>query len=527
MIKPLNFNRVRIIILTLIFLLLIPKISYSSENKDFRKELIFYSDKLTTVDKDTVILENRVLLIYQTFTLESDYLFIDFKNKQIKAKGNVRAINNEVQVNCDSIEVDMLLESIKLNNAKVDINHRVDFFAKSLFLMKNYYTAEGFKFKDEELILPLKYSVNLEKLAIFPFSNGNFFYLQLNKINGDLFSWENISPIGFPAYSFFMRNPTIARDYIFQRRIRGFFQTGSFFLNAGTDSYRGPWGNITLSYFGNNYSNGFLTLEYGLLSQLQANVYQDLTDNNGNLIQFSGLVRQYDRYLKRPHVSGDLTFLHDWQYETLSIRTSLNQSLGDTIINRLPEVSISSIFRKEIHTGIRYRYNMELTRFIIQEKDKPLQDVGRMRVTANINSPKLFVNDNIYFQLMTDGIISHYFSKETQVSGAGQILFNHDLLKNFSYSLRYRQRLVMGKSGVSFENVLPNQFVGLQLNYRPFEFLEFNVFDEFSIPERKLNDISLVATFSTKYYLTSLLFSIDPYNIRSSGISANFRVKDF
>jgi hypothetical protein len=527
MIKPSHFNRVRIIILTLLFLLALTKHSLSNEIKDFKKEIIFYSDKLTTIDKDTLILENRVLLIYQTFTLEADYLFLDFKNMKIKAKGNVRAINNEIQVNCESIEIDITLESVNLKNANIDINNRVNFFAKSLFLMKNYYSINGFKFTDENFIQSLKYSVNLENISIFPFSNGNYFYLQLNQINADLFNWENISPIPFPAYSFFIRNPILPRDYIFQRRIRGFFQTGSFFVNAGSDGYKGPWANITFSYFGNNNSNGFLTLEYGLFSQLQANVYQDLTDNNGNLIQFSGLFRQFDRYLKRVHASGDLTFLHDWQYDTLSIKTSLNQSVGETIINKLPEVSLSSIFRKEINTGIRYRYSLDMTRFITQEKDKPIQDIGRMRITTNINSPKLFLNDKSYFQLMTDGIMSHYFSKDTQISGAGQVLFNHDILENFGYSLRFRQRFSIGKSPVSFENILPNQFIGFQLNYRPFDFLELNMFDEFSVPERKFNDISLVATYSTKYYLISLLCSLDPYNIISSGVSANFRVKDF
>lgn len=526
MINSKILNGVKIFILTLFFLF-IYKPSYSAETDNLKKEIIFYSDKLTTIDKDTLVLEKRVLLIYQTFTLESDYLFLDFKNGHIRAKGNVRAINSEVQVSCDEINVDIVLESVKVTNALVNINNRVSFQAKSLFLLKNYYSVDGFKFSDNDNVHPLRYSADLENLNIFPFYNNNYFYMQLNGINADIFNWKNVSPISFPSYSFVIRNPTLPKDYIFQRRIRGFFQPGSFFLNAGSDLYRGLWASATMSYFSNSYSTGFLTAEYGLFSLLQTSVYQDLTDNSGNLIQFSGLFRQYDRYLKRPNASGDLTFLHDWQYDTLSIRTSLNQSYGETIINRLPEVSLGSIFRKEINTGIRFRYNIETTRFVVLEKDKGNQDIGRIRINGNINSPKLFVNDKIYFQLMSDGIIAHYFGKETQASGAGQVLFNHDLFKNFSYGLRYRQRFVMGKSPLTFENLTPNQFAGLQFYYRPFDFLELNAFSEFDIPNRKLSDISLVATYTTQYYMTSLLFDINVYNIINSGISANFRVKDF
>lgn len=526
--KAFRAKRVRTYILTLIFFLsvLSNKSHCETQTEKLKKEVIFYSDKLNTLDKDTLILENRVLLIYQSFTLEADYLFLDFKNGHIKAKGNVRAINNEVQVNCEAIEVDIFLESVKLTNANVDINNRIKFFAKSLFLLKDYYSVNGFKFNDKT-IGPLDYSINLENISIFPFSNGNYFYLQLNDINADLFGWKNVSPIGYPNYSFFMRNPVLPKDYVYQRRIRGFYQTGSFFLNAGSDLYRGPWASGTFSYFGNRYSNGFLTLEYGALSQFQGSVYQDLTDNNGNLIQFSGVAKQYDRFLKRPHVSGDIVFLHDWQYETLGIRTSLNQNYGETIVNKLPEVSLGSIFRREVNTGIRFRYNTELTRYIIQEKDKQVQDIGRIRITTNINSPKLFFNDRIYFQLLADGIISHYFTKDTQLSGAGQALFNHEVLNNFSYSLRYRQRFVTGKSAVSFENINASQFIGLQLNYRPFDFLELNAFNEYSLINRRFSDISLVATYTSKYYLMSALFSIDTENIMSSGVSANFRVRDF
>ncbi len=519
--------RVRIIILTLIFLL-IPKNSFSADTtKNLKKEIILYSDKLTTIDKDTLILENKVLLIYKSFTLESDYLFIDFKNGHIRAKGDVRTINNDIQVLCEEIDVDLVLESVKLSLAKVNLNNRVNFQAKSLFLLKNFYTIEGFKLIDNDTVHPLKYSVDIKNISIFPFSGNNYFYLQLSEINADIFNWNHVSPISFPAYSFFVRNPTIAKDYIFQRRIRGFFQQGTFFLNAGSDLFRGPWASATVSYFGNNYSTGFLTAEYGLFSQLQASIYHDLTDNNGNLIQFSSNFKQYDRYLKRLHVSGDLTFLHDWQYDTLSIRTTVNQSFGNLIINRLPEVSLGSIFRKEINTGIRYRYNIETTRFILTEKDKPDQDIGRIRLTTNVNSPKLFVNDKIYFQLISDGIISHYFTKDTQLSFSGQAIFNHDLLRNFGYSLRYRQRIVAGKSAVNFENLASNQFAGLQLFYRPFDFLELNAFSEFDLPKRKVSDLSLVATYTTQFYLTSVLFNIDVYNILNSGVSANFRVKDF
>lgn len=526
--KELKVVRVRTYFLTLIFclLILINPCYSETENNLLKKEIIFYSDKLTGLDKDTIILENRVLLLYKSFTLEADYVYIDFKNGHIKAKGNVRAINNEVQVNCESIEVDIILESIKLTKANVDINNRVKFFADSLFLLKEYYSVSGFKFNDNTIV-PLNYSIDLKNISIFPFYGGDYFYLQLEKINADLFGWKNISPIDYPNYSFFIRNPTLPRDYVYQRRIRGFYQTGSFFLNAGSDLYRGPWLSGTVSYFGNRYSNGFLTLEYGALSQFQGSVYQDLTDNNGNLIQFSGVAKQYDRFLKRPHVSGDIVFLHDWQYDTLSIRTSLNQSLGETIINRLPEVSLNSIFRREINTGIRYRYNIDLTRYVVQEKDTQIQDVGRMRITTNINSPKLFLNDKLYFQLLTDGIISHYFGKDTQLSGAGQITFNHDVLNNFSYSLRYRQRFVTGKSPLAFENINPSQFVGLQLNYRPFDFIELNAFNEYSIINHRFSDISLAATYTSKYYLISGLFSIDTENILNSGISANFRVRDF
>ena len=525
--KQLKFIlRVRIFILTLIFLF-IGKVAYSAETEDLKKEVIFYSDNLTTIDKDTLILQNKVLLIYKSFTLEADYLFLDFKNGHIRAKGNVRTINNDIQIACEEINIDVVLESVKLYGAKVNVNNRISFQAGSLFLLKNFYSVEGFKITDEDNVHPLRYSADLGKLNIFPFSNNNYFYLQLDEINADIFNWKNVSPIAFPSYSFFVRNPIVPKDYIFQRRIRGFVQTGSFFLNAGSDLFRGPWANATVSYFSNDYSTGFLTAEYGLFSLLQTSVYQDLTDNNGNLIQFSGNFKQYDRFLKRSNIGGDLSFLHDWQYDTLGVRTSLNQSFGNLIINRLPEVSISSIFRKEINTGIRYRYNIETTRFIIIEKDKPSQDVGRIRVTANINSPKLFVSDKIYFQLMSDGVIAHYFTKDTQLSGAGQVLFNHDIFKNFGYGLRYRQRLVQGANAVSFENLIANQFAGLQLYYRPFDFLELNAFNEFDIINKKFSDISLVATFTTQYYLTSVLFDINVYNILASGVSANFRVKDF
>lgn len=518
--------RVRIFFLTLIFLF-IGKIAYCSETEDLKKELIFYSDKLTTIDKDTLILENKVLLIYKIFTLESDYLFLDFKNGHIKAKGNVRAINGDIQIACEEINVDILLESVKLSNAIVNLNNKVNFQAKSLFLMKNFYTVDGFKLTDEDTVHPIRYAADLGQLNIFPFANNTYFYLQLSEINADIFNWKNASPIAFPAYSFYVRNPNIARDYNYQRRIRGFLQTGSFFLNAGSDLLRGPWASATVSYFSNKYSTGFFTAEYGLFSTLAASVYHDLTDNNGNLLQFSGSYRQFDRYLKRPHFSGDLIYLHDWQYDTLSVRTTMNQSYGQLIINRLPEVSVGSIFRREINTGIRYRYNIETTRFLLQEKDKANQDIGRIRVSANLNSPKLFVNDKTYFQLMSDGIAAYYFGKETQVSFAGQALFNHDILNNFSYGLRYRQRFVQGKAAVSFENLIPNQFAGVQFYYRPFDFLELNAFSEFDIPNRRLVDLSIVATYTTQYYLTSLLFDINVYNILSSGLSANFRVRDF
>ncbi|MBC7473968.1 MAG: hypothetical protein H7263_06720 [Candidatus Sericytochromatia bacterium] len=496
--------------------------------EDLKKEVIFYSDKMTTINKSTIILENKVLLIYKDFTLESDYLLFDMEKGQIKAKGNVRAINGDIQVLCDEIEVDTFLESVKIKSANVNLNKLYSFQAKDIFVIKGLFSINGFRFNDNDTKHPIRYSVLVDQLNIFPFYNNKYFYLQINDVNGSVFNWEKLSPLSFPSYSLFVRNPTIPKNYLYQRRIRGYFQAGSFFVNGSLfDSYRGPSASITTSYFNNDYSTGYFTAEYGLYSKLNLSLYHDLTDNNGNLAQLSASYEQYDRVLKKSNVSGDLTLLHDWKYDTLGLRVALNQTYGTELIQRLPEFYLSSIFRVEKYTGLSYRYNIDIARFLLTDNKNKTTNINRLKFNVDLNSPNFYLKENIYLQLLTNTLFYYSFDNNLQSSFAGQIELNHELTNFLNYSVSYRQRFTKGKNLVDFENLTNNRFAGLQINYRLNDAIEFAGFTEFDLNTLKLSNVDFITNYNTDYYQTSFLLNIDLYNIFGVNLRANFKLKDY
>jgi hypothetical protein len=521
-----NFSFVNKLILINFFLVFItflfPVKANAANMKDLKKDMIFYSGKLTTLANDVFELEDRVLFIYQDFTLESDYLFLDFQNGHIKAKGNVRAINGDNQVMANELEVDILLESVKISGALVNLNNLMNFEAKDIFLMKKYISINGFRFHDEDKKLPFSYTVLLDKLNIFPFPGNNWFFLQVKDINGGLFSWDRLSPVDIPGWDFFFRNPNLPRQYLYQRRVRGFADPGNFFTRFGADLYHGPWAAVTVSYFGTDYSSGFFTTEYGLFSSAAFSVYQDLTDKRGNFIQFSSSLSLYDRYLQTANLEGNLNFIHDWEYDTLVMQLGVNQTFGPLVIHRLPTFSWNSIFRKEPVTGLQYRYDFDVTRFVTIEPGSNAQDVVRLKMLGDLNSPKFWVTPKISFQALSEGVYANYLNKSSQYAVAGQVQMQHSVFENLDYILRYRQRFVWGTSPLIFENLAVNQLAGLQVNWLITKNIELDGFTEFSIPFRQFSTVDLLLNYNTDYYAISFLF-----DILSLNVSANFKFLNF
>jgi hypothetical protein len=513
------------IIFFLVFLLIVFTPKAKAVNlQELKKDIVFYSGKLSTLDNDVFELEDKVLFIYQDFTLESDYLLLDLKNGHLKAKGNIRAINGDNKILARELEFDFLLESVKIKEAQVNLNNLIKFEAKNIFLLKKYINIDGFKFRDEDKKLPFNYTLLVDQLNIFPFPGNNYFFLQVKDINGGLFKWDKLSPLNVPGFEFYLRNPNLPRNYLYQKRLRGFADPGDFFTRFGADLYNGPWASATISYFGTDYSSGFFTAEYGLFSGATFSVYQDLTDKKGNLIQFSSTGKVYDKFLQRPNLDGNLFLIHDWEYDTLSMHLGINQVYGLLNIHRIPAVTWSSVFRKEPVTGLQYRYDIDTTRFITTEvnNNNKAQDVGRLRLLGDVNSPKFFLTPKIYLQALSEGIYSNYVSKSVQAGLAGQLKFNHSLLDNLDYTLMYRQRFVWGTSPLTFENLTNYQMVGMQANWMVNNYIELAGYTEFSIPQRQFSSIDLLINYTTDYYSISFLVDLLYLNI-----STNFKFLDF
>ncbi len=499
--------------------------------QEIRNEIVFYSDKLESLDKDSFILKGKVLFIYQNFTLEADYLFLDFKNGFGRAKGNIRAINGDSQIYAEELEFDTIFETIKIKKAQVNLNNIIGFKAKQINLIKNLFQVNGFEFRETDKKNLIPFSILIEHINIFPFFNNKYFFLQLTDINGKILKSGEVLPTDIPAFSTFIRNPTLPKNYINQRRIRGFFEPGSFFARFGVDYYKGAWVSGTVAYFSSDYSNGFLTGEYGVFSGISLSAYQDLTDGKGNLVQFNGLFEQYNVFLKKTNLNASLNFIHDFKYDALNLRLGLNQpilsydanrKIKPLLVYRLPEISLSSIFRVEELTKIQYRYDFSATRFLVIESASIAQDIGRVRVLADLNSPRFKLTDKINFQLLSETIFSNYLSKSYQLGVAGQIQMNHQLFKNFEYILRYRQRWITGTSPLAFETLTGNQFAGVQLNWWINDFIEVGGFGEFDIQSRRIPDVDLVVNYITDHYTITVLASFPDINF-----NGNVKFMDF
>ena len=282
-----------------------------------------------------------------------------------------------------------------------------------------------------------------------------------------------------------------------------------------------------MAYFSNANSNGFLTAEYGLWSGLDTSIYQDLTDNNGNLIQFNGSYEQMNRNLKKPNLSSTLNFVHDWRYSSLNLRFGLNQTYGEMIYQRLPEVSINSIFRKVNLGELWYRYDIEATRFLLQEKNKESQDISRLKTSLFMNSPIFNISKNMNFRLLGETNFLHYFGLRNHFATGVQGDFTHDIFTNLGYTLRYRQKFVWGNSPIAFENIAPYQSLGLQLNYTINNFIELASFNEFSLKDLKFSNFDILASYKTNYYTVTLLCNFNIYNIAGINFRTNFRINDF
>ena len=494
------------------------------------KNVTIYSNTSSINNNGVSSYDGNVLLIFDDFTIEADSLIFDINKGYVTIKGNIRLINNEIEVLAPEINIDLKLESVKITNPSVNVNNYIDFKAKEIFALKSFINIDGFRFDEKDEKIPFNYSLIIDKIKVLPIFNNKYFYTQIYDVNGGIFNFDNLSPVNFPAYSFYLRNPSIPKVYTDQRRVRGFYDTGSYFVNGGLDGLSGPWISGTVAYMSNKNSNGFLTAQYSLYSGLDLNIYQDLTDNKDNLIQFSSQYYNYHPYLKKSLFSSNLSFIHDWKYEILSARFTVNQTAGTTVVNKLPELTLSSVYRIEPNTGIQYKYITEASRLFVEEKNKKTQDVGKLKLNLAVNTPKYNVNmfnNSFYFQGLSESDFLYYFDKGNQQAFAWQLEMESKIFERFSYSLRYRQRNSFGKNPVIFENLVNYNLIGLQFNYFINDFITLAAFDEFNLKDNKLTDVFMLASYKTKHYDMDLLIDINPYNIQDSGVRTNFNIRNF
>lgn len=494
------------------------------------KNVTIYSNTSSINNNGVSSYDGNVLLIFDDFTIEADSLIFDINKGYVTIKGNIRLINNEIEVFAPEINIDLKLESVKITNPSVNVSNYIDFKAKEIFALKSFINIDGFRFDEKDEKIPFNYSLIIDKIKVLPIFNNKYFYTQIYDINGGIFNFDNLSPVNFPAYSFYLRNPSIPKVYTDQRRVRGFYDTGSYFVNGGLDGLSGPWISGTVAYMSNKNSNGFLTAQYSLYSGLDLNIYQDLTDNKDNLIQFSSQYYNYHPYLKKSLFSSNLSFIHDWKYEILSARFSVNQTAGTTVVNKLPELTLSSVYRIEPNTGIQYKYITEASRLFVEEKNKKTQDIGKLKLNLAVNTPKYnlnMFNNSFYFQGLSESDFLYYFDKGNQQAFAWQLEMESKIFEKFSYSLRYRQRNSFGKNPVIFENLANYNLIGLQFNYFINDFITLATFNEFNLKDNKLTDVFMLASYKTKHYDMDLLIDINPYNIQDSGVRSNFNIRNF
>ncbi len=240
--------RIKFLLLFLLILMINSKIAYAEKINILNSNLIIYSENVVSKESGVSVFENKVLLIFQDFTLECDYLFVDSKRGYIKAKGNIRAINNEIEILCSEIEIDTLLESVKIKKAEVSLSDNIKFTAKEIFALKKFINMDGFKFTNDDFKIPIDYSILIDKIKVLPILNGQYFFTQVKDVNTGIFNFDNLSPIPVPFYSFYIKNPLIPKNYNYQRRIRGFYDIGAYFFRGGFDGYSGLWSNFTFSY---------------------------------------------------------------------------------------------------------------------------------------------------------------------------------------------------------------------------------------------------------------------------------------
>jgi len=346
--------------------------------------------------------------------------------------------------------------------------------------------------------------------------------LQTRDVNLGLFDLKNLLPVSIPSFERFVRNPTLSINYLEQRRMRNFYGVGDVYARMAIDGYRGLSGNVTLGYFGNENSTGFFTADYGMYSNLNFSVYHDLTDNNGNFVQFNGSWQQNNAYLKNSAFSGSLDFLHDWEYDTLRLNISSIDYLNKFRLNKLPELSWESTFREEKNTGIKYRYDAKISRFLVNEP-KANYDIGRVRFLTDINSPKIYLFDNLYCELLSEVSYFNYFNNIHSQLGLGyQLQITHNLFKNFTYTPRFRQTFAFGQSPLSFDKLVNDKSLGLFANYWLNDFVEISGFTEFSITQRQFSSIDLLVRYMTDRYIIS--FVVDALNI---GVNTDIQLINF
>lgn len=515
----------RRLFLTIIFLYLFTNCSYSSTLENFKKEVIFYSEELEGSEDEYFRLKKNILLIYQDFTLESDLLFLDLKNGRLKAKGNIRLINGDVKIYAEEFEADIKDEYIKISKAKINLGNIVNLTAKEIFAMKKFFNIEEAKYENEDKLLPIPYSVLVNKLKIFPF-NEVYSLAQIQDANAGIFNIEKLLPINAPYYQTFIRNPLVPLNYEYQRRIRGFYNSGAFFLRSGIDGWRGPWISGTTAYLSNANSNGFLTLQYGLYTNIEADLYHDLTDNNGNLAQFRASYNQFDPYLKRSNFSSSIDLTHDWDRESLSIRSGFNETYNDIVYHRVPEVALYSVHRKGKNTGLLYRYDFQATRFLINQNTKT-SDISRIKSNIFMNTPEYNILPNLSFSVLGETNFLHYFSSGNHYALGYQINLTHLALKNLNYIVRYRQKNVFGKTPIIFETISPYQIAGLQINWLPVNFIELVANSEFNLNTMRFSNIDIITNYKTGLYTFSFYTTLNLYNPMQSNALFNVNMNYF
>jgi len=499
----------------LIFFFILLFSNYSSALEE--SKINIYADKLILAENVSYF-ENNVVMIYEDFTVEADKIVFYKSNDYIYAQGNVRAIYNEIEILCDKLEVNIKLNSVLIKDSQVIINSLISFKSKEIFINNNFIDIKKLEFEDNDnKLLFFKYKIILENLKVLPIYRGRFVFLQIDNINFSAFNFDKLIPISIPQISTFVRNPNLPRNYINQRRIRGFFEIGSFFSRFGSDSYRGPWASITVPYFSNDYSNGFITTEYGLLSKFDIELYQDFTDDKGSLFQLNANYQQYNRLLKNSVLASSFNIIRDFDDLAINLRLDLNQNISDSIVSRLPEVSLNSVYRQEKFTKINYRYDIIMTYFLINNKES----LSRIRTSLDLISPKINITNDKYFLLLSQIFLSNYILNSNQYGLNYQIQFTHELLKNFEYTLRYRQRLVNGKSSLKFENIVPNQLIGFIINWWLNDYIEIASLFEYSIYDNKPY-MYLFTKYNTDFYSFSFIANVFELNF-----DANIRLLKF